>query len=364
VAIKAEGYRAMIGVEEIYDAAFDRTRFPALIKQLVHAFGATSGYFTWRDTESGEGFEAEYGNDPVWLQSYVDTYSRHDILRPILQAIPEGQCAPVWPYLQDPAVRESIFYREYLAPHRIVDNLSVNLIKRPGITGLLSLIRVEPAEPFSTGDCDRLSSLLPHLRRAVFIQSHLVRAADHAASVQAFAGANSNSLLLAADRTILEIDSPLAHQLQLRIGDSLADGALGKAVQKAIAQTEPVAIEIADAEGLPLPLLCEARPLQQNRFGDLASGPAPTHAVHVTLLNLPRAIAFDAMAAMFRLTPTELKVLRDAIEHGDLIGIGDRLGMAQATARTHLHRIYDKTQTRSFAGLSNLAHRFGRLTPE
>jgi DNA-binding CsgD family transcriptional regulator len=86
--------------------------------------------------------------------------------------------------------------------------------------------------------------------------------------------------------------------------------------------------------------------------------------VHVTLLNLPRAIAFDAMAAMFRLTPTELKVLRDAIEHGDLVGIGDRLGMAQATARTHLHRIYDKTQTRSFAGLSNLAHRFGRLTPE
>jgi DNA-binding CsgD family transcriptional regulator len=57
-------------------------------------------------------------------------------------------------------------------------------------------------------------------------------------------------------------------------------------------------------------------------------------------------------------------VLRDAIEHGDLAGIGDRLGMARATARTHLHRIYDKTQTRSFAGLSNLAHRFGRLAPD
>jgi DNA-binding CsgD family transcriptional regulator len=156
----------------------------------------------------------------------------------------------------------------------------------------------------------------------------------------------------------------LAQRLRLRTGDSLADGVLGKAVQKAIAQTEPVAIEIADAEGLPLPLLCEARPLQQNRFGDLASGPAPTHAVHITLLNLPRVIAYDAMAALYGLTPTELKVLRDAIEQADLVGIGDRLGMAQATSRTHLHRIYEKTGTRSFAGLSNLAHRFGRLTSD
>lgn len=354
----------MIAIEDIYDAAFDRARFPALVEALVRAFGAQSGYFAWSDTGSGEGVQAEYGNDPVWLQSYTDTYSRHDILRPLLQALPEGQCAAVWPHLQAPAVRESIFYREYLAPHRIVDNLSVNLIKRPGITGVLSLIRVEPAEPFSAEECDRLSALLPHLRRAVFIQSHLVRAADHAASVQAFAGGNSHSLLLTAERTIVEIDAPLAQPLGLRAGDALGDGILGKAIQKAIEQGAPVAIELPVENGPPLPLLCEARPLEQNRFGDLASGPAAAHAVHITLLNLPRAIAFDAMAALYRLTPTELRVLRDAMEHGDLAGIGDRLGMAPATTRTHLHRIYDKTHTRSFAALSNLGHRFGRILCE
>jgi DNA-binding CsgD family transcriptional regulator len=353
----------MVALEHIYDAAFDRARFPALVAQMVHSFGAKSGYFAWSDTERGEGFEAEYGNDPVWLQSYVDTYSRHDILRPILQAIPEGRCAPVWPHLQEPAVRESIFYREYLAPHRIVDNLSVNLIKRPGITGLLSLIRVEPAEPFSTGDCDRLAALVPHLRRAVFIQSHLVRAADHAASVQAFGGANSYTLLLTADGMIAEIDPPLAALLHLAPGAALGRGALGTAIQRAIAAGEPVAIELEADDGTALPLLCEARPLAPNRFGDLAAGPAPAHAVHVTLLNQPRLIAYDAMAALYRLTPTELRVLRDAIETGDLAGIGSRLGMATATARTHLHRIYDKSGTRSFAALSNLAHRFGRMTP-
>lgn len=351
----------MVAIEEIYDAAFDRARFPNLVEALVRAFGAQSGYLGWSDVESGEGFQAEYGNDPAWLQRYVDTYSRHDILRPLLQALPEGLCAPVWPHLQDPAVRESIFYREYLAPHRIVDNLSVNLVKRPGISGVLSLIRVEPAEPFSADECDRLSALVPHLRRAVYIQSHVVRAADHAASVGAFAGASTHALLLYAGRTIGDIDPPLARLLRLRQGDALGDGPLARAIGQAIDGGQPVAIELSPEDGAPLPLLLEARGLEQNRFGDLAAGAAPTHTVHITRLDQPRTIAFEALAALYRLTPTETRVLRDAMEHGDLAGIGDGLDMAQATARTHLHRIYEKTGTRSFAALSNLAHRFGRL---
>jgi DNA-binding CsgD family transcriptional regulator len=353
----------MIRVEDIYDAAFDRSLFPALIRALVQEFGAKAGFVGWYDADRSEGFQAEFGNDPAWLQRYIETYARHDIMRPKLEALPEGRCEAAWPHLQTPAVRESIFYREYLAPQGIVDNLVVNLIKRPGITANLGLIRVEPTAPFSQADSDRLAALVPHLRRAVYIQSHLVRAADHAASVQAFAGANSYSLLLTADRTIVEIDQPLAELLRLGPGTVLGDGMLGTAIQRAIDTGEPVAIELPAGDGPQLPLLCEARPLAQDRFGDIASGPAPTHAIHIITLNVPRLIAFDAMAALFRLTPTELKVLRDAIEHGDLVGIGERLGMAKATARTHLHRIYDKTQTRSFAGLSNLAHRFGRMTP-
>lgn len=354
----------MVAVEDIYDAAFDRGRFPALIEQLVHGFGAKSGFMAWYDADRSVGFQAEFGNDPVWLQRYVETYARHDVLRPMLEALPEGVCEPARPHLQTPAVRESIFYREYLAPQGIVDNLIVNLIKRPGITASLALIRVEPAEAFSPHECDRLAALVPHLRRAVYIQSHLVRAADHAASVQAFGGANSFTLLLAADGTIVEIDPPLAALLHLGPGAALGDGALGKAMQRAINEGAPVAIELDGGDAPPLPLLCEARSLAQNRFGDLAAGLAPSHSVHVTVLNQPRSIAYEAMAALYRLTPTELKVLRDAIENGDLVGIGSRLGMAPATARTHLHRIYDKTQTRSFAALSNLAHRFGRLTAD
>ena len=354
----------MIEVEDIYNAAFDRALFPALIERLVRAFDAKAGFIGWKDTASGSGFQAEFGNDPVWLQSYVETFAQHDILRPMLQAMPEGMCALAYPYLQTADVRESLFYREYLKPQGIVDNLAVNLIKRPGISAHLALLRCAPAAPFSTTDCDRLAALVPHLRRAVYVQSHLVRAADHSANAHVFAGANSYTVLLTGDRIVAEVDAPLSQLLGLRAGDTIGEGPLGKAIGRAIDLGEPMAVELAHGKSGSVSLLCEARPLKPNRFGDLSSGSSPTHAVHVARLDQPPSIAFEAIAALYHLTPTELNVLRDAIVHGDMTAIGDRLGMARATARTHLHRIYEKTRTRSFAGLSNLAHRFVRLIPE
>ncbi|HUD31193.1 MAG TPA: helix-turn-helix transcriptional regulator [Novosphingobium sp.] len=354
----------MVALDDIYDAAFDRERFPALIEAVVRSFGAQSGFIGWSDMERGVGFQAEFGNDPNWLRRYVETYAELDVMRPLLQSVPEGVCAPAYPHMQTPEVRESRFYREYLAPQGVVDNLAVNLIKRPGIMAHLALVRLAPSAPFGAAEFERLDALIPHLRRAVYIQSHLVRAADHAAAIHGSAGASRQSMLLSADRTVVEIDPPLAERLRLRTGDTLGDGIIGTMVHRAIERGDAIAAETIDAAGAPLRLLCEVRALEPNRFGDIASGPSPTHAAYFTLLDQPRSIAFDAVGELYRLTPTELRVLRDAIEHGDLAGIGDRLGMARATARTHLHRIYDKTHTRSFAGLSNLAHRFGRLTPD
>jgi len=350
---------------DIYDAAFDQARFPMLIERLVEAFGAQAGFIGWSDLDREAGFQAQHGNDPSWLQAYVETYAPHDIMRPHLHAVPEGVCTCAWPLLQQPEVRESLFYREYLAPQGIVDNLAINLIKRPGIVAHIALLRRAPAERFTDEECARMALLIPHLRRAIFIQSHLVRAADHAAGEQAFAGGATSALLtLAEDLTLLDADPSLVALLRLRVDQPIGDSLFGAAVQRAVTQAEPVALELpAGEDGVPVQLLIEARPLAANRFGDLAAGPAAAHAVHVTRVDQPRVIAFAALAGLYGLTPTEQRVLSDAIDTGDTLAIGERLGMARATARTHLHRIYEKTGTKGFAGLSNLAHRFGRIGP-
>ncbi|WP_286772055.1 hypothetical protein, partial [Sphingomonas sp. 66-10] len=149
---------AMFPIEEIYDAAFDRARFPALVQRLVEAFGAQSGFIGWSDTDRDAGFQAQYGNDPKWLQSYVQTYAAHDILRPHLHAVPEGEATTVWPLLQQPDIQQSIFYRDYLAPQGVVDNMAVNLIKRPGIVAHIAMLRYAPAERFSEEECARMNA--------------------------------------------------------------------------------------------------------------------------------------------------------------------------------------------------------------
>lgn len=350
---------------EIYEAAFDRARFPALIERLGAAMGAQAGFIGWSDPERQVGFQFQFGNDPVWLGRYVETYAAQDVLLPHLHAMPEGECRPAWDLLQMPDVRESSFYREYLAPQGIVDNLAVNLIKRPGIIASLALLRHVPSPRYSAADCAKLEALVPHLRRAIYIQSHLVRAQEYAAADRAFAGsAGSSVLLMSADHVLLEAAPVLVPLLRLRIGEPIGEGALGSAIVRTITLGEPVAVEVVPGEDVqPVRVLLESRRLDTTRFGDLAEGTAATFAVHVTRVDLPRAIAFDAIGSLYGLTATELRVLKDAVDTGDITAIGDRQGMARATARTHLHRIYEKTGTRSFAGLSSLVHRFGTISP-
>lgn len=353
----------MVAIQDIYDAAFDRQRMSELIERLCVDFGAGAGFIAWTDLDRDAGFHAQYGNDPIWLQRYVETYAAVDVMRPHLQAADEGQCVSAWALLQTPAIRESVFYREYLAPQGVVDNLAVNLVKRPdhGLMAHLALLRHAPAAPFSDADRQGLAALVPHLRRAILIQSRLVGAGDRAAASRALARGGATALmLLDGEGRVIEADDALRTLANLRVGERLDDGSLGGAVASALRTGEPQAIELR-RDGESRTLLIEGRRLDDRSLADLAADTIAAHAVHVTFVDRPPRIAFDAFATLYRLTPTERRVLEDAIGNGDLTGIGQRQGMATATARTHLHRIYDKTGTGSFARLASLAHRFRRI---
>ena len=350
----------MVAIGDIYDAAFDRHCFPGLLRRLCTQFGARAGFIAWTDLDRGGGFHAQHGNDPVWLQRYVETYAEFDVMRPHLQSLDEGKCDTAWALLQTTDIRDSIFYREYLAPQGIIDNLAVNLVKRPdiGLMAHLAFLRHAPAEPFSETDREALAALVPHLRRAVLIQSRLLRERDRAEASRLLAGNGSDALLLLdPDGRVVDADVALRDLVGVRVGERLDDGVFGSAVDAAMRSGQPVAVEMVRGEAMR-PLLIDARRLDRSPLADLSADPVVSHAIHVAWLDRPVVIAFDAFAGLYKLTPTERRVVEDAILHGDLGGIGLRLGMATATARTHLHRIYEKTGTGSFARLASLVHRF------
>jgi DNA-binding CsgD family transcriptional regulator len=52
-----------------------------------------------------------------------------------------------------------------------------------------------------------------------------------------------------------------------------------------------------------------------------------------------------AIAQQFQLTPAELRVLFSIVEIGGVSEVADVLGISEATVRTHLHRLFEKTGT-------------------
>lgn len=349
----------MINLDEIYDAAFDRSLFEPLLQKLVEAMDAQSGFLAWSNIESRAKFEIQIGNDPVYLQKYVETYWEHDVLRPLLYEISEGEVQPVYPHLQRPEIRESRFYREYLAPQGVVDNLAVNLIKRKDMIASLAILRMEPAPPFDDADRQALQALVPHLRRVVFLQSQIIGQANLVRGYRQAAKSTRDGLILLDEALrVLDVDPDLEVLTGVQIGESVGRTAFGRVVASAVREDAPLMAEVEALDGPPVRLLCHAQRVERDLYGDLADGPGVAFAVHATRVDHPWPIALPLIASLYGLTPTEMRVVEDALAHGDIASMGTRLSMARATTRTHLHRVYEKTGTRGFADLCLFVHRF------
>lgn len=349
----------MVPLEDIYEAAFDRTLFEPLLHRIIMALGGDSGFLAWSDLKRQAKFEVQVGNDPAWLQQYVETYWEYDLLRPILYLVPEGEPSPAWPHLQMPEIQQSRFYREYLAPQGIIDNLAVNLIMQPDMVASLAIIRKAPAPPFAPADIASLKALVPHLRRTILLQSQIIANANLVHGYQEAAKSTRDGLILLDQYlTVLDVDADLAALSGVQIAEPLRRTRLGCAVADTVADGQPRLLEMTSADGAAVRLLCHAQPVARDLYGDLVAGPRVAFAVHVTQVDRPWPIAFPTIAALYGLTPTELRVAQDALAHGDITALGERLGMARTTTRTHLHRIYEKTGTSGFADFCLFAHRF------
>ena len=345
-------------VESIYDAATDERMFPDLLRRIGDHFGAQAGFLGWMGGTSTAGFQAEYGNDPAFLKSYVETYAALDILRPALMETPEGEPRPAYPLLQSAEVRESRFYREYIAPQRIVDNLAVNLIKRDDMFATIAILRTGDVAPFSLEDVATMRGLVPHLRRAVILSSHRIRQADlMAAYREAAQGARDGLVLLGDDGQILDLGPEIERMTGFVSIEAARRSAFARVLARAADAGTPILREF-DFGNRKLRLLLASQPLSRNRYGDVSEGGGAAHAVSVTEVDRRWGFAYGAMAEAHGLTGGEARVLEDVLTNGEMIGTAQRLGVARATARSHLHKIYAKTGTSGFPDLCLFAHRF------
>lgn len=356
-------------IGSIYDAALDPSLWPAVLKECAAFVGGTgAGLFCkTMGQPSGRLFYDDGSLPASYKRLYFEQYMALDpttagqLGRGVGDIVATADLIPYHEFVQ------SRFYRELAAPHGLVDCVLSVLDKNALGVLLFAVHRGEQHGLADAGSRARMAQLTPHVRRAALIcelmdlkqvESNMLAAALDGLSAATFlvtasglvVHANESGLAMVDDGRVLRIDRG-----RLAIPDSAAG------LEEAIALTaggdsrlgaRGVGVPIGTLDGAPyiahvLPLNSGARARARARY-------AASAAVFVHRGALPELTAPDLLVKLYGLTKCEVRVLIAIAQLGGVAATASAIGVGEATVRTHLHRIFEKTGARNQAGLVRL----------
>jgi DNA-binding CsgD family transcriptional regulator len=207
--------------------------------------------------------------------------------------------------------------------------------------------------------------IVPHIRRAVLIGGLLdLKSAEAATLADTLDGLSAGMCLVDGVGRIVHAN--IACHVILAAGDVLcAIGGRLVARDAKIDQTlqEVLAAASADAtigtQGIALPLMAQdgshyvahVLPLTSGarRLAGIAYSATAALFIRKTATETPSPP--EVIARAYHLTPTELRVLLAVVEVGGVPEVATALGVAESTVKTHLGRLFVKTDTRRQADL-------------
>jgi DNA-binding CsgD family transcriptional regulator len=95
-------------------------------------------------------------------------------------------------------------------------------------------------------------------------------------------------------------------------------------------------------------------PLTSGARRRAGAGYAAAAAVFVQQAALDTPSPQELISKLYKLTPTELRVLLAIMQVGGVPEVAETLGIAESTVRTHLHRLFEKTGAKRQADLVKL----------
>ena len=366
---EAEQVSSLIG--NIYDAALDPALWPEVLEATCrYVEGMTCALMAQDSAQASAQLYFTWGTDPRYDKSYLETYGK---LTPLL--VPSQLYAKVGdvvsttdlvPYDEFLASR---FYREWAEPQGVVDVVGAVLDKSATSYGLVAVQRHQRHGLVDDKARRRMALLAPHFRRAVaigkVIDLHKVAAATFADTLDGIAAA---MLLVDADGRIAHANA--AGQAMLAQGsviraaggklaarDVQADPALSALFQHARSGDAAVGVQ-----GIAMPLTARGGERYVAHVLPLTSGTrrkagvvySAVAAVFVRKASLDLPHPLEAIAAAYKLTSAEMRVLMAIVQIGGVPEVAPMLGIAETTVKTHLQNVYAKTGTSRQADLVKL----------
>jgi DNA-binding CsgD family transcriptional regulator/PAS domain-containing protein len=357
-------------IGDIYDAAIDPTLWKAALANVCGYVGGHSATLFWHDAAT-QNARALYlfNDDPEYTRLYFEKYVLMDPFFPASSFVEAGVVHGATDIIPQAELEQTRFYKEWIVPQGIADAIAVNLEK--GVTRS-SFIVVRTDVSYGMADDKmhgRLAALVPHLQRAVeigrlFDQDN----ANSEALTETLDHVEAAVFLVGPDGEIAFANTPAQRLLGERLLVLEQEGAL----RAIAADTDRIMRDIflsaergdtsVGVRGVAVPLtdslqgrwFAHVLPLTSGRRRQAGHAHAAVAAVLIRESTPNASPPLEAIAKLYKLTASEVRVLDTLLKAEGVKGMADILGLSQATVKTHLHNVFRKTGTKGQSDLVKL----------
>ena len=351
----------------IYDTTLDRTLWQAVVGDIAaYVPGSFVNLFSQDAVQKTAEAFYTFGIEPNFLKLYFDKYIHINPLFPAMLFFDLGQILTEEDILPMSEFVETTFYREWVAPQGLVASMAAVLEKSATSLAGIAVGRAALHGPVDGEARDRMSRIVPHIRRALSIGKVVdLRKLDADVFADTLDGlaaalfivdrnmrivhANVRALLMLKDKDVvsdlngrLRMNSP-DEDFQLK--DIVAGVEQGNPADDRNAISQPLTGSNGVRYIAHMLLLTSGR---RQRAGATYSGVA---AIFVAKASLNAVHPLQSLATAYKLTPTEMRVMMALVQVGGVPEAVPILGISETTIKTHLSRLFAKTGSKRQADL-------------
>lgn len=362
-------HEILSAVGSFYEAAQKATReaWVEVWRQLAVIFRSGTGGFTFYNTRTNQFTSLISDIERALVERYTSNFQDKSPIRKKVAKLKAGERFSRKDLFSDEEFVKLDSYDAFYKPARIFHFEYHVFLVRPGMHGGVAFSRSEGEPDFDEHELAAMKLLLPHLERAFQLYASLLDTGLQSKVMAAAADRISRNLIVTnCDLELIFANTGGRELLDTYNGLNLDEDE--RLVAATPAETERLAERVS--------AICE---LDGNSPGEVMCLPDPTgrrpievlvapfesdhfrsfseHPLVILFVSDPEqsAEAVDAVLIdMYRLTPAESRFAALLAEHNDVKKVCGLLGVKESTGRTHLRRIYSKTDTNRQSALVKL----------
>lgn len=354
-------------VAEIYDAALDTERWPVVLRQVCEYVGGKGLTLFAHDTARPHAtMFFNHGHDPHYLQLYTEKYIHMNPLMPAVTFPEVGRVFTIGELVPFNELEDTRFYAEFQKPQGIIDSMFVNLDKSGTSNITMAMIASLETGIFDAEKQRRFALLVPHLRRSVAI-GHLI--AGHEAEKAVLSSAfnrisfavfmvdgrgqivftNNSATQMLQDGSVLRTDGGILKATSQHANQTLAETIAASETGDSAVGSSGVAIALTASKEERW--LAHVLPLTSGSRRTDGSRNLATAAIFVREVGLDTTTPLETLAKLYKLTASEVRVLRGVIDVGGIGQIAESLGIGEPTVKTHVQSLFAKFEVNRQADL-------------